>query len=748
MAINNQDIMTLESEIKEKAAKYTGKDDILGITLMTFVQYISSTRSTMFTNHMKQYNVLNNPEFPKVFTGYEDIFGKMSSGIVKANTMYKVVDKVEKFADKPGHLYLLFIYDPKNDFYDVIQKKYSEELTENFGYKYNNEVLDSLKVGSTIKKGLTLYKSTSYDEDDNYRFGLNARVAVMLAPGVIEDAYVVRRGFAKRMVSIKNDRISISINDNDFLLNIYGNSSVYKGFPDIGEEVKGRIPAAKRRIINDQCMYDMKKANMMRIQPMSDKPYWTMGGTVVDIDIYSNKEISEIPDTQYNAQILYYLKNQNRYCKEVVEVCEKIMDTGSKYSDDIGFIYSRCKHIIDPNWKWKDSDRAFSNMQIELHVVRDNPLAIGSKIVGRYGDKGVISELRDDDKMPMDENGRPVDVVVNPLACPNRLNPFQWVEMSFTHQAEKIVEMCKKLKTNDKRWDLLNSFLEHFNDRGERDQLDEYYHKLSKKDQDEFWKMVFEDGIYMQCPPMWQKEAAIDKIDKINKQFGIGRDQLYINKWGRKIPIMNTMVVGYKYMLKLKHTSEKNFSARATGYLSQKGIPEKSNKVKTNEMLYSTTPVAIGRDENNNLGIGVKPFILAKMHLFYRTSPFARKKIGKLYTNDPLNFKKFKIKKGFTNRNVEILNAKFKSLGIKIDFGFDGVKLDIEDGMLHTYHWRGETYVCSRNEMRQILIEDLMRSNFKRTGIKKSDPDYEKKYQDFKEKHLGKLYGNLVLDIE
>ena len=237
----NQDVLSIDDQLAEKATEFTGKDDFLGLTLMTFPQYISSTRSTMLVNHLKQYTVLNEPEYPKLFNNYENLFGKHSSSLVKADRAYEVFAKVNKFEDYPNHLYMLFLYNKENNYYDVVVKRITEELTEKFGYRYNNEHLDSLDVGDFIEEGETLYKSTSYDEDNNYCFGLNAKVGIILAPFNIEDAYGVRRGFAKQMKSTKCDTVMISINDNDFLLNIYGNSKEYKGIPDIGEKVEKSV---------------------------------------------------------------------------------------------------------------------------------------------------------------------------------------------------------------------------------------------------------------------------------------------------------------------------------------------------------------------------------------------------------------------------------------------------------------------------------------------------------------------------
>jgi hypothetical protein len=91
-------------------------------------------------------------------------------------------------------------------------------------------------------------------------------------------------------------------------------------------------------------------------------------------------------------------------------VCQEIVKSGSKYSDDIGWLYEQTKEYLDPNYVWKNGDSEFSNYMIDLKVTRDIPINIGSKSTGRYGDKGVVSEIVDDDKMPFTEDGRVVDV--------------------------------------------------------------------------------------------------------------------------------------------------------------------------------------------------------------------------------------------------------------------------------------------------------------------------------------------------
>ena len=747
-----QDILHVEDAMLEKEKEYNGKDDHLGLTLMTFPQYISATRSTMFTNHLQQFNTLNQGEFPKVFTGYENIFGKNSSSLVLAKADYEVIAKIDKFIDNPNYLYALILYNEKEDMYDILFKRISEDLTEKYGYKYNNDSLDRLQVGDTISKGEVLYKSSSYDEDNNYCYGINANTAYLLDPGNVEDAYVISKSFAKRMVSRKVDTVKISLNDNDFLINIYGDTKKYKGFPDIGESINKHMICAKRRIIKDQILYDMKKANMMEVNELADKVY-SAKGFITDIDIYSNKPIDEIPKTEFNEQIIYYLENQQRYLQELYDQCDKIINSGSKYSHDIAFIYARAKNILDPNYKWKDNQKVFSNMIIEVRVDRDISLYAGSKITGRYGDKGVVSKIRDDEDMPYfytpSGEKKVIDVIANPLSCPNRLNPFQWIEVELNHDSDILAEQLKVMENNEERWKTLKQFLNYFNERKYLDQLIEYYEDLDEEEKNEFWNSIYEKGIFINYPPMWEGMPALDKLNELMHKYDFPRHQLYVHKFGREIPIMRKIVVGAKFMIKLKQDSEKNFSARATGSLSQQGVPEKSNKVRTNEMLYSTTPITIGRDENNNLGAGVETFMLCKMHLMYRNSPFARRALGKkLYgKNNPLKMKKFKIKKGYLNRNVEIFNAELKSLGAYIDFGFNGLTLEVNDEGLYEYNWKGKTYLTTKAEMREKLIDDLLRWNFnRRKHDTKNKKKLEEEYQRFKRRALDDAKGIITVD--
>lgn len=384
MAGNNS-YFKLREELAEFDKKYEGSDDVFGLTQLTFPGYSSSPRLVMFAGaHIKQTVPQLYPDFPRVYTGRENVFGMLSSGYKKTHNNLTVLYKVPRFSNMPNHLYTLFCYDEDNDSYCMIEKKNLEDLTEVYGYSYNTEVLDSYDVGDTIPDDTMLYKSCSYDEYNNYCNGKNTLVMYTADPLTIEDAIKARKGYADQRVSTEVETITCMLNDNDILGNYYGNKKEYHPFPHIGEKIKDQIICFKKRVINSQILYDFKENNMRKVNFALDTPYYVNGGGVVDdIFIYSNKSIDEIPDTSFYKDIKNILIEQERYFKEVNAICKEFIESGKKVSRDINHLFKRSSEILEPEYKWREEKSIYSNMIIEFQIYRPNKIKKGSKTTGR-----------------------------------------------------------------------------------------------------------------------------------------------------------------------------------------------------------------------------------------------------------------------------------------------------------------------------------------------------------------------------
>ena len=381
----------LKRDIEKINKKYANSEKILSKELLTvWADKINSSRANMAGSEHDQIVNLENPDVPGVNTNFENLVGMYSSSYVKAEDDFEVLDKIVKYPWSKESVYTLVVRNKRTKKYNAIVKKFGEELTETYGFKYNTEKMDSYEVGDKIKKGDILYRSTSYDKYMNYRLGKEAKTIYTNDPKSIEDGIILSDIFAHNSNHIEYDRVYISQNDNDIFLNWYGNKNTYKAFPDIGENIKNSTLAVLRRIDYSRIFYDLKDENM-RKQLSSDNPFYLpfSNDKIIDINIYCNKDsIDEIPDTPYNEQILKYLRAQEEYYKKIVEVLEPIVEKKS-YEDNLANLYSRAIKIIDPEYKWSDQNKkVFGNIKIEFLVEKVVDCCVGSKWCGRFGDKG------------------------------------------------------------------------------------------------------------------------------------------------------------------------------------------------------------------------------------------------------------------------------------------------------------------------------------------------------------------------
>lgn len=288
--------------------------------------------------------------------------------------------------------------------------------------------------------------------------------------------------------------------------------------------------------------------------------------------------------------------------------------------------------------------------------------------------------------MPFLENGERVDVMLNALGVINRLNSMQIFEQTINFIGNRVVDRLKVIDSMVEKENLLFDIVHRLCER-EGEELKAYYNKLSKSEKIEFWEDIYKFGIFIHKPPMWEEGLSLfDRIKGIYKTYDwIKPVDVYVRRFGRIIKIMKPLIIGDIYMIKMKQTSKKGFSARSTGALSRKGVPDKSYRNKAHQDLYSSTPIRIGEQENVNSIIGVPPEIVAKLHLFYRSSVNGRRSLGKALSKGMKIPKEFKYDDGFTNRNVETLQAYLKAMGLKIEFDDPVMEIKIETGAIKSW---------------------------------------------------------------
>ena len=702
-------------ELEKLDEKITNMEYCYGPSLLLYPGGTNSSRLNMGTQNQKQFVSLINPDIARVQTGHERAFGKYSHAYKDLEGTWKVVDKIVKFDN--DSVYTLVLYNEETDTYDMVEKHSAHYIGEKFGYGYNTEFMDKVKVDDVLKDPI-LYKSTSYDDNMNYRLGKNALIMYSSDVSTYEDGIKIRKGFLDQMAYYEVDRTEVSINDNDILLFMHGD----KSFPDVGEEVMDNdILCATRRYNSMYATYDFRESNVHRTYTTDKRYYIKFHSVIYDIDVYYNGD-GPIPDTIYNKQVIKYHNFCSAYADKLLEVSTKIKNSGSHYTDNVTLLRKRVKGYTDPKCKFKHKDKAFSNILIIFKTKTVVTPREGCKIVGRYGDKGVVSKICDDDSakedydqeefeaytkvladmlnldtadinfnnisvvddesMPYTEDGTPVDILLNATGAFRRLNTEQLYEVDLNFMAErhrqwictlpdddtKIREIFKFIRMINKLE--CDTFLAQFKVHVKPDN-EEYVLSRSKADKEfrhAFVQAVEKDGYYFIKPN--SVKLRYEAFEEIYKEYAdiMQEYQLYVNIFGMKKPLLRKAVIGYKYMYLLKQTSNKNFSARSTGTTTKAGLPTKSSDKKENRICNSNTPVCIS--ELSDLQTQIPPVVLAEHNVWTRTSIMGRKSLGRIInaSGDPMKIGKLKLKRTYCNENVYALKARLKVMGIGYNF--------------------------------------------------------------------------------
>jgi len=201
---------------------------------------------------------------------------------------------------------------------------------------------------------------------------------------------------------------------------------------------------------------------------------------------------------------------------------------------------------------------------VKVFVAIKRRLRPGDKMSGRHGNKGVVSKIVPVEDMPYRENGKPVDIVLNPLGVPSRMNVGQILETHLGWSCTELGENLKKLvNENQKRIEKnekISSFLKSVYG---KEIYDENVDKLSSSEFIDLCENI-QSGIPIATPVFdGAKEQDVTKMLELANLPSSGQTNLWDGRTGEKFD--RPVTVGTIYMLKLHHLVEDKIHARSTG---------------------------------------------------------------------------------------------------------------------------------------------------------------------------------------
>ena len=237
---------------------------------------------------------------------------------------------------------------------------------------------------------------------------------------------------------------------------------------------------------------------------------------------------------------------------------ENISKSLKEYKEDLDLAFGKRKSKVTDG-----DDLAPGVLKIvKVYLAIKRRIQPGDKLAGRHGNKGVISVIMPEEDMPYDENGQPVDIVLNPLGVPSRMNVGQVLETHLGWAAKELGTKIGEMIDTERKASEIRSFLSDIYEKdGSQD--------LSSLKEDEILELAenLREGVPMATPVFdGAKESEVKAMLELAGLPSSGQTQLFDGRTGEKFDRKTTL--GYMYILKLNHLIEDKMHARSTGSYS------------------------------------------------------------------------------------------------------------------------------------------------------------------------------------
>ncbi len=434
----------------------------------------SSARSYMSSSHISQSLTLINGNERIIQTGIDNQLGDntFSKKVEDDCRVLKVIhryDGIDARSVSAVTSQLLVVENIQSGEIDVIDIPYHFSLHQYFGFKYkwNKELLSTLMYGDIIPGGTVLADSPSVAPNKGYKFGLNANIALMTIPEVSEDGVVISKSMSERLAYKLFETRVVEFGTDTFPLNIYGDDTVYKPFPEIGEQINDSSVVMVLRDYNPDLSAALtSRKDVREFNPIFDKAVYVKGpgkeelvcgdvvksGVIVDIKAYHSPRFKKEVYTNTSDSVMKYVNGLKRYYANIIDTYETLQkDHYKRYRNNDLAVSEKFHRLLMDAYAIVNPDDnkirySFRNEQLDIYrlefVIEYTILpGIGSKITDLSGSKGVVIEVRPDDQMPVDQFGNRADIIMDPSSIPSRMNVARLYEQYFNAMSRYTKKM-------------------------------------------------------------------------------------------------------------------------------------------------------------------------------------------------------------------------------------------------------------------------------------------------------------------
>lgn len=372
----------------------------------------SASRQTMMSGHVSQMLVFKGATPRRFKAGSESEYAKTTFNIpmpVDARVV-KVVHKYPSGIGSGAFRYnseTVVIYEDLEAKAKGIYRLGMVSITgyhckhQSFGFHYKmTEAIKRLVPGEFIPKDTVFAQSPNVAPNGDYMYGIEAEIAFMSIPQIIEDGFVISKSFARKLTTTSVSSRMISWGGEYYPLNLYGDETHYKPFPEVGDRIReDGLLFALRAYDPLLAVCDMTPAALMDYDDVHDRlTFAKPGALITDINVwrdYTQRNIStpvgmELQAMRYaNAISSFYAtilrtwqEYQHQHRGQRVECTEELH---RQLVDCLADNPSSVKQSVTRTYRTQPLDE----FTVEVKFVREIEPTIGFKITGLHGDKGV-----------------------------------------------------------------------------------------------------------------------------------------------------------------------------------------------------------------------------------------------------------------------------------------------------------------------------------------------------------------------
>ena len=202
---------------------------------------------------------------------------------------------------------------------------------------------------------------------------------------------------------------------------------------------------------------------------------------------------------------------------------------------------------------------------VKIYIATKRKLKVGDKMAGRHGNKGIVSNIVPEIDMPYMEDGRPVEIILNPLGVPSRMNIGQILEVHLGLAGKRLGAQIQEM-FDAKQSDFIEELRAKMIEIADVAKLMNAKELLGNMSDEELLKYGrdWSTGVKFAAPVFeGTNQAEFDKLFELAKIDSDGKMKLYDGKTGEQM--IERVNVGYMYMLKLHHLVDEKVHARSTG---------------------------------------------------------------------------------------------------------------------------------------------------------------------------------------